>query len=460
MNQLQHLHAEANTGFRQAPQSLDAESSILGGILIDGEAINKVLEFLEADHFYKKSHRVIYQSLLSLFSDSEPIDVVSVANRLSKQGKLDEIGGAPYLGILAANTPSSANIGHYAQIVREKGIMRKLIDAGNEIIEKAYAGQSEVNDLLDGAEKVIFEIGNENNQGGFTALKDIVKISFKQIEQLYENKQHISGVATGFKDLDKITHGLQPADLIIVAGRPSMGKTSLALNMASNAAIQHKVPVAVFSLEMSKESLVSRMLCSEGMVDAGKVRGGFLRESDWPKLTRAAARLSEAPLFIDDTSESTIFEMRTKARRLKKEHGLGLIIVDYLQLMRGSSGKMESREREISEISRGLKALAKELNIPVVALSQLNRSLESRQDKRPMPSDLRESGAIEQDADLISFVYRDEVYNPGTPDIGIAEIIIAKHRNGATGTVRVKFFKEYTRFDNLEEQFGDVMPDV
>ena len=444
--------------YKVPPQSLDAEMSVLGGILIDGEAIHKVVDLLGPQDFYKRSHNLIYKALLSLYQKSEPVDVISLANELTSQGDLDKVGGSPYLGLLAASVPSSANIIHYAKIVREKSIMRTLINAATDIVTQGYDGAGNVEVMLDDAEKAIFEITANRFKRPFYSVREIVKDAFKNIEELYENKEKLTGLTTGFNDLDKITCGLQKADLIIVAGRPSMGKTAFALNLALNTAVSTKKAVAIFSLEMSKESLVNRLLCAEAGIDSSKLRGGFLRESDWPKLTRAASQLSEAPLFIDDTAEITPLEMRAKARRLIREHDLGLVVVDYLQLMRSASRYDSNREREISEISRSMKSLAKELNIPVIALSQLNRSLEGRQDKRPMLSDLRESGAIEQDADLITFIYRDEVYNANSPDAGIAEVIVGKHRNGPTGVVRLKFFKEFTRFENLEEHLGDNIP--
>ncbi len=446
--------------YKIPPQALEAEMSVLGGILIDADAINKIVDIIGPEDFYKKANHFIYQAVQSLFHNNEPIDVVSLSNQLSKEGVLDKVGGTVYLANLAASVPSSANIVHYANIVKEKSLLRSLINAATDIVSQGYDSGGDIENMLDDAEKIIFEISNKQIKKPFSSVREIVKETFKNIEHLYENRSSLTGLTSGFKDLDRMTSGLQPADLVIIAGRPSMGKTAFALNMAINAAMASSKAVAVFSLEMSKESLVNRLLCSEAGVDSSKLRGGFLRESDWPKLTRAASRLSEAPLYIDDTGAISILEMRAKARRLAREHDLGLIVVDYLQLMR-APGKFEnSREREISEISRSLKALAKELSIPVIALSQLNRSLEGRQDKRPMLSDLRESGAIEQDADLIAFIYRDEVYNPSTPEPGISEIIVGKHRNGPTGTIRLRFFKEYTRFENLEEQhMPDLTPD-
>lgn len=442
---------------RVPPHHLEAEQSVLSGILIDSEAIGRVVEFIAAEDFYRESHRKIFQAMISLYQKSEPTDLLMVSNELASQGQLEAVGGSSYLATLVDFLPSSAPIVSYSKVVKEKAMLRSLIQAATEIIAKGYEGSDDIDRFIDDAERIIFQVSEKKMRQSFYPVKDIVKDAFKAIESLYEKKESITGVATGFKDLDKMTCGMQPSDLIIVAGRPSMGKTAFALNIAENAACEHKTCVAVFSLEMSKEQLVQRMLCGSAKVDASKLRGGFLKESDWPKLTRAAGRLSEAPFFIDDTPALSVLEMRAKARRLKREQGLGMIVVDYLQLMRGiNSG--ESREREISEISRGLKALAKELSVPVIALSQLNRSVESRTDKRPQLSDLRESGAIEQDADVIAFIYRDEVYNKGTPDRGVAEIIIGKQRNGPIGTARLAFLHEYTRFEDLAHVPDEYMP--
>lgn len=436
---------------RVPPQNLEAERATLGGMLIDQDAIPRVLEFLSADECYQESHREIFQAIITLFQRNEPADLVTVTNALRTSNKLDSVGGAAYLSELAEQVPTTANIAFYAKIVHEQALLRRLIAGGTEIVQKCYQNSGEdVDNLVDEAEKIIFNVAEDKSKRSFYTMREIVKESFKLIEQRYEQKNSITGVPTGFSDLDHKTAGMQPSDLIIVAGRPAMGKTSLALCMAAHAALDSQVPTAVFSLEMSKEQLVYRLLCSEAKVDASRLRGGYLAESDWPKLTQAAGHLSDAPIYIDDTPAISVLEMRAKARRLQREKGLGFIIVDYLQLMR-AGGRVESREREISEISRSLKALAKELNVPVIALSQLNRAVESRQDKRPQMSDLRESGAIEQDADVICFVYRDEVYNPETADRGIAEVIIGKQRNGPTGTVRLKFFNEYTRFETLDE---------
>jgi replicative DNA helicase len=438
---------------RSLPQAPDAELSLLGALLIDSDVLNKILEILQPGDFYKPAHQKIYSAVLTLFQKGEPFDVIALSNQLQTQGELDDVGGTPYLAKLAASVASSANASHYAKIIREKAMLRHTIHVATDIVEQGYLGCEDVELFLDGAEKSLFEISERNIRQSFSSVRDIVKDSIKAIEHLYENKTAVTGVPTGFKKLNELTSGFQPSDLIIIAGRPSMGKTAFALNVALSAAKESGQAVAVFSLEMSKEQLVQRMLCSEARVDSSKLRGGYLREHDWPKLLKAANTLSQSLLFIDDTPAISILEMRAKTRRLKKEQKLGMVVVDYLQLMR--SDNSESREREVSDISRSLKALAKELKVPVVALSQLNRGVEARNEKRPQLADLRESGSIEQDADLIAFIYREEVYNRDTPDQGTAEIIIGKQRNGPIGTVKLKFFNEYTRFEELEEKYGN-----
>lgn len=578
------------------PQNQEAEQSVLGGMLLDNESIHKVVEVLIPEDFYRGAHGRIYSAILNLYQRSEPVDLVTVTNILKTLGQLDEVGGASYLATLVDSVPSAANVASYARIIREKSIIRKLIEGATEIVEKGLSEDLEsADDFVDKAEKIIFEVAQKRLKKGFTPVKEVVKDSFKAIEQLYERKELVTGVPTGYKDLDRMTCGLQRADLIIVAGRPSMGKTAFALNIVENTAIENGTVCAVFSLEMSQEQLVRRMLCSKAEVDASKLRGGFLGESDWPRLTRAAGLISESKIFIDDSPALNVLEVRAKARRLQKEHGLGLVVIDYLQLMRGV-GRIESREREISEISRALKALAKELDVPVLALSQLNRGVESRQDKRPQLSDLREcvtgdtlvsladgrrtqikdlvektshvfamsengkivtaqsdkvwcvgkrpvlelrlasgrtikvtekhrlftgtgwkragevcldervaiarrcevdsdiffdgvvsikpagiedvydltvpgpsswladgivshnSGAIEQDADVIAFIYRDEMYNAESTDVGKAEVIIGKQRNGPTGVVKLSFRSNLTRFDNLAQGMDSFAP--
>jgi replicative DNA helicase len=432
---------------RLPPQDVDAECSVLGSMLLEPQAANEVLSLLKAEDFYRPAHARIFESMCALYERSEPIDEVTVSAELRARSCLEGVGGVAYVASLTERVPSAANVIYYAHIVQSRALTRRLIQAATAIAGSGYENSTDIDALLDDAQAKIFEITSARENRGFTPLREVVRDAFKTIEKLFDKKENVTGVGTGFVDLDQITAGLQPSDLVILAGRPSMGKTALALGVAQNAATRFGTPVAVFSLEMSKEQLVMRMLCSEARVDSQRVRSGGIREHDWPRLAQAAGKLAEAPLFIDDTGSIAILEMRAKARRLQAEKGLGLIVVDYLQLMRGRTGH-EGREREISEISRGLKALAKELRVPVVALSQLNRSLEQRQDKRPVLSDLRESGAIEQDADVIMFVYRDEYYNPNSEEKGIAEVIIGKQRNGPTGTVKLKFFKEYTRFEN------------
>lgn len=438
---------------RVPPQDTDAERSVLGAMLLEEGAVSEVMGLLRPDDFYRPAHARIFEAMGTLYERNEPLDEITIASCLKETGKLDSVGGQAFLASLTESVPTAANVTYYARIVRSRALTRRLISAATSIAGSGYEGQGDIDALLDEAESKIFEITSSREQRAFTPLKDIVKDAFKQIEKLYEQKEPITGVSTGFADLDRVTSGFQPADLIIIAGRPSMGKTAFALGVAQNAALNNKTAVAVFSLEMAKEQLVMRMLCSEARIDGSRLRGGMLKDTDWPKLARAAGQLAEAPIYIDDTGSISILEMRAKARRLQSEHGLGLIVVDYLQLMLGRS-VIEGREREISEISRGLKALAKELSVPVVALSQLNRSLENRQDKRPMLSDLRESGAIEQDADVIAFVYRDEYYNKESEHKGLAELIIGKQRNGPTDTVTLKFFREYTRFENYVPPAG------
>lgn len=439
------------------PQHLEAERAVIGGMLLDREAIHRVVEVILPEDFYRNAHQKIYEAILVLYTANEPVDLLTLTQTLRDRKELEAVGGASYLSELLDQTPTAAHASHYARLIHEKSVLRRLIEGATEIVTGGYEPGVKADEFLDRAEKIIFEVAAKKVGPGFAQVKDVVKASFKHIEELYEKKTLVTGVPTGFPDLDKITAGLQKSDMIIIAGRPSSGKTAFALSIMENAACGHKVPCAIFSLEMSKESLVQRLLCSRAQVDASKLRGGFLSESDWPKLTRAAGMLSEAPIYIDDSAMTTVLEMRAKIRRLKKEKDIGLVVVDYLQLVR-THGRMESREREISEISRNLKALAKEMEIPVIALSQLNRGVESRNDKRPMTSDLRESGSIEQDSDVIMLIYRDEMYNPESPDVGKAEIIIGKQRNGPTGVVQLAFLKQFTRFDNLARGSDDFMP--
>ncbi|NOY85728.1 MAG: replicative DNA helicase [Deltaproteobacteria bacterium] len=430
------------------PQNLEAERAVLGAILLDNEVIFTVLEVLDPNAFYQEGHRTIFSSMLSLNERGQPIDLVTLTNRLRSDGLLERAGGAAYIPSLAEAVPTSAGAAHYANIVKEKAILRALITTSSEIVEECFDSPGDVDEIIDEAERRIFQISDRRIGATFFSIKEIVKSSFRTIEGLYARKEHVTGVPTGFKDIDDLTSGLQSSDLIIVAGRPSMGKTAFALNIAQNAACAGKLNVAIFSLEMAREQLVTRMLCSEARIDAHRLRSGYLGDTDWPKLTRAAGLLSDASIFIDDTPALSAMEMRAKTRRMKADKGLDLVIVDYLQLMRGR-GRIDNREQEISEISRSLKALAKELALPVVALSQLNRAVENRQDKRPMLADLRESGAIEQDADVIFFIYRDEFYDKNSADKGTAEIIIGKQRNGPVGTRKLAWLDKYTRFEDF-----------
>ena len=437
------------------PQNIEAEQSVLGGILIDNDALHRVMEILSSDDFYRDAHRHILDTLLTLSERDEPADLITLTNELRKSDQLDSIGGASYITSLIDSVVTAANIEYYARIVKEKSVLRKLIEASTGIITRSYEDQGDVESLLDESERVIFEITENRVKPSFYPIREIVKSSFKTIERLYEKKELVTGVPSGFKDLDKMTAGFQPSDLIIVAGRPGMGKTAFCLNLAQYAALEKRVPVGIFSLEMSKEQLVIRLLCSEAQVEGTRLRTGFLTESDWPKLTLAAGNLSDAPIYIDDTAAQTVLELRGKARRLNADYGLGMIVIDYLQLMKGRT-RIENRQQEISEISRSLKALAKELNVPVIAVSQLSRKTEERQGMRPQLSDLRESGAIEQDADLILFIYRDEVYNRSedNPNRGKAEVIIGKQRNGPTGKIDLAFLDKFTAFKELYK--GDV----
>jgi len=447
--------AEKDTDIRKVPpQNLEAERAVLGAILVDNEVIYGVMELLEPSLFHQPSHKLIFANMLGLCERGQPIDIITLTDRLRSSGDLDRAGGPDYISSLADEVPTSAGVTNYARIVKEKAVLRRLIETATEIVQNCFDTPGDVDQLLDEAEQKMFAISEQRIQSGLLSMRDIVKSSFKTIEALYEKKETITGVATGFKDIDEITSGLQASDLIIVAGRPSMGKTAFALNMAQNAALVHKKNVAVFSLEMAKEQLVMRMLCSEAKVNAHSLRSGFLSHTDWPKLTTAAGRLSEANIFIDDSAAISAMEMRAKTRRMKADKGLDLVIVDYLQLM-SSRSRTDSREQEISEISRSLKALAKELSVPVVALSQLNRGVENRQDKRPLLADLRESGAIEQDADVIAFIYRDEVYNKETLEKGVAEIIIGKQRNGPVGIRKLAWLDKYTRFEDLSDRDFD-----
>ncbi|MBI1987419.1 MAG: replicative DNA helicase [Nitrospinae bacterium] len=436
------------TQSRLPPQDLEVEQSVLGAILIENESFEKCWGIITEPDFYRDAHRKIFSTILELRQAREPIDLLTLAERLRRRNLLDEVGGMAYLASLIERVPTAANVKYHAKIVREKAILRNLIHSATEIITDSYEASEEVDELLDRAERRIFEIGERRALAGFVHLNQVLKESFETIDRLLQRKRLVTGVPTGFIDFDIKTAGLQSGDLVIIAGRPSMGKTAFCLNIAQHVGVRERLPVAIFSLEMSKEQLALRLLCSEGRLDSGKLRTGFLDKDELPKLTRAAGVLSDSLIFIDDSAALSPLDIRARSRRLQAEHGLSLVMVDYLQLIRGR-GRIENRQQEISEITRSLKALAKELNAPLVAVSQLSRAVEQRSDRRPQLSDLRESGAIEQDADVVAFLYRDEVYNEESLDKGMAEVIISKQRNGPIGTVKLAFHKEITRFENL-----------
>ena len=437
------------------PHDIDAEQAVLGSMLTDKDAVNSAIEVLKEDAFYRNDNQAIYQAIINLYNKSEPIDIITLKDELESMDKFEQVGGYEYLASLPDKVPTTANVQKYIKIVEEKALLRKLIKTANEIIELGYNPTEDVEDIMDGAEKKIFDIMQSKNQKGYTPIKDVLVESFTKLEELYNRKQHVTGVPTGFVELDYKTAGLHGSELILVAARPAMGKTAFALNIATNAALRGNAPVAIFSLEMSKDQLVNRILCSEAMVDSNKVRTGKLEEDDWVKLAGAIGPLSESEIYIDDTPGISVMEIRTKCRKLKMEKNLGLVVIDYLQLVQGSNKRAGSREQDISEISRSLKILAKEINVPVIALSQLSRAVEQRPDHRPMLSDLRESGAIEQDADIVMFLYRDDYYNKESEKKDIAEVIIAKQRGGSTGTVELLWMGNYTKFANLERRFDD-----
>ena len=437
------------------PHDIEAEQAVIGSMLTDKDAVVSAIEVLKEDDFYRDDNKSIYSAILNLYNRAEPIDIITVKAELEAMGKFEQVGGLEYLAELPEKVPTTANSMKYIKIVEEKSTLRNLIKTANEIIELGYDPTEDVDDIMEGAEKKIFNIMQNKNQKGYSAMKDILVDSFTQLEELYNRKQHITGVPSGFTDLDYRTAGFHGSDLILIAARPAMGKSAFALNIATNAAVKAKVPVAIFSLEMSKEQMVNRILCSEAMVDSNKVRTGKLEEDDWTKLAEAIGPLSEAEIYIDDTPGISVMEIRAKCRKLKLEKNIGMVVIDYLQLVQGSNKRNGSREQEISEISRSLKILAKELNVPVIALSQLSRAVEQRPDHRPMLSDLRESGAIEQDADIVMFLYRDDYYNEDSDKKGIAEVIIAKHRGGSTGTVDLVWLGSYTKFVDLERRFDD-----
>lgn len=436
---------------KMPPYNMEAEQAVLGSMMIDREAIYTAMEILLPDDFYKEAHQIIYNTILNLNNRGEPIDMITLTEELRQQGNLEKIGGIGHIAAVANTVPTAANTPYYAEIVKEKAILRSLIHVSRTIANLCYEGQQETNELLDKSEKMVMEIAEQRSTSNIIPFKQALSDTLEKIEVLSKKKGKITGVPSSFTDLDSMTSGWQQSDLIILAARPAMGKTSFGLNIAQNAATRANVPVAIFSLEMSREQLVQRLLSSEAMIDQHKLRTGRLQDEDWIRLTKAVQPLSMAHIYIDDTPAISVLELRAKARRLKMEKGLGLIIIDYLQLMQLGK-KNESRQQEISEISRSLKALARELDVPIVALSQLSRAVEQTQDKRPALSHLRESGALEQDADLVMFIYREEYYYPDSDKPGIAEIIIAKHRNGPTGVVELGFIKEFTKFVSVDRQ--------
>jgi replicative DNA helicase len=435
---------------RIPPQNIDAEKSTLGSMLLEKDAIFAAQEILKPEDFYREAHRHIFQAIAALSGRGEPVDLVTVAEELRQRNLLEQVGGASYLASLANCVPTAANVEHYAKIVEEKSILRALISASTRVAQMGYDANLEVETILDEAERAIFQITQKRNVQGFVSLRSILIEAFNRIEQLYTQKGGITGIPTGYADLDRLTSGWQPSDLIIIAARPSMGKTTFTLNLAQQAAVDMKIPVIYFSLEMSKEQLAQKLLCAEAGVDSQRLRTGQLVESDWPQLSYALGRLSEATMFIDDTPGISAMEIRAKARRIKAEHNLGLIVIDYLQLMQ-SRARSENRQQEVAEISRSLKALARELAVPVIACSQLSRAVEQRAQKVPSLADLRESGSLEQDADIVAFLYRDDYYNPDTDKKNITELIIAKHRNGPTGSIELFFRKEHSKFESLDK---------
>lgn len=443
---------------RIPPQNIEAEQAVLGAILLESAALITVMELLRPEDFYREAHRQIYEAMIELNESNQPIDLITLTTRLEEKQLLSEVGGVPYLTQLAAAVPTAANVQYYAKIVEEKAMLRKLIRTATEIVTNGYSGTEDVQDLLSEAERRILEISNRTLSSGFVPIRDVLMEVFERVEMLYNQKGQITGIPSGFPDLDRMTSGFQRSDLIIVAARPSVGKTAFALNIAQNVAVRAKETVAIFSLEMSAAQLVQRMICAEANVDAGRLRNGNLEGDDWEKLTMAIGTLSEAEIYIDDTPGLTVAEIRAKCRRLKKEKGLGMIVIDYLQLISGRGKPGESRQQEVSEISRTLKQIARELEVPVIALSQLSRGVEQRQDKRPLMSDLRESGSIEQDADIVAFLYRDDYYDKETEKKNIIEIIIAKQRNGPVGTVELVFLKNFNKFVSLDKSHNDPMP--
>jgi len=436
------------------PQNIEAEAAVLGSMLIEEEAIAKAIELIDETAFYREAHRIIYRTVTGLFGKGAAVDIVTLTEALRKSNELEDVGGASYITGLTASVPTAANIEYHARIIKEKSVLRQLINSATQIVGECYDSPSAADNILDNAERLIFEITSKQVEQKSVLLKDVIKDSIETIDTLYQKKENITGIPTGFHEFDIMTAGLQPSDLIVVAGRPSMGKSALVTCIAEHVGIVEKTPLAFFSLEMSKEQLVQRMLCSHAKVNAHKVRTGFLSQADWPRLVNAAGKLSEAPIYIDDTPALNPLEIKAKARRLKSQYDIKMVIVDYLQLMQGPS-RSENRQQEISEISRSLKAIARELDVAFIAISQLSRAVEQRADHRPQLSDLRESGAIEQDADLVILLLREEYYNPSLEDKkGLAELIVAKQRNGPVGSINLTFISEYTRFENLSKREG------
>jgi replicative DNA helicase len=430
---------------RVPPHNVEAEESVLGSMLLSKDAIAEVLELVREDDFYRPAHRTVFRSILELYGHGDAVDAVTVAEELRRSGALADIGGAPFLHTLVASVPTAANAAYYARIVKEAGVLRRLIDVGTQIVQLGFETPQDTERAVDIAESLVYQVAQGRVSEDYQSLRDVLTGTLEAIERLHEDHREITGVPTGFPDLDRLTSGLQPSNLIIVAARPAVGKSTLGLDVARHAAVKAGVPTVVFSLEMSKTELVQRLMCAECTVDMQRLRTGRMEESDWTRLTRSLGKLADAPLFIDDSPGTTMMEIRAKCRRLKQRHGLGLVVVDYLQLMQPSK-RFENRQQEVSEISRSLKLLAKELAVPVIAISQLSRQTESRSDRRPMLSDLRESGALEQDSDVVLFIYRDELYDPESPRKGEADLILAKHRNGPTDTVTVTFQGQYSRF--------------
>ena len=435
------------------PQDIEAEQAVIGSMLTDQDAVSSAIETLKPEDFYREDNKIIYEAILNLYNRAEPIDIITLKSELSAMGKFEAVGGLEYLAELPDKVPTTSNVERYIKIVEEKSTLRTLIKTANDLISLGYDPTQDVEDIMDSAEKKIFNVMQKRNQTGYSSIKDILVDSFTELEDLYNRKQHVTGVPTGFIDLDNKTAGLHNSDLILVAARPAMGKSAFALNIATNAAIQANVGVAIFSLEMSKEQMANRILGSVAMVDGNSIRTGRIADDDWIKLATASGELSQTGIYIDDTPGISVMEIRAKCRKLKLEKNIGLVVIDYLQLVQGSNKKGGSREQEISEISRSLKILAKEINVPVIALSQLSRAPEQRPDHRPMLSDLRESGAIEQDADIVMFLYRDDYYNEDSEKKNIAEVIIAKHRAGSTGTVELAWLGSYTKFANLAKDY-------